>query len=657
MLRHVLRWRFETPQMEAEFQAQMAEFVGKTVNVWCLLLFLFFAVLEGLWFMMPRTTFVVTLPYVIVLLLLLCLFLLTNLVPGTRRYISTVLPLVCTAIFALVGWAAHRSVAQSTRNALDLALVRTGALLEGQPEAQAELAGYVRDQLSRKVWYIMMLIMFVSVDALRLTGGTTHNAFYVHVMPLVVIIVTTFCSDQVSRHSIDVISIAVLFAVYAAVSSVHMLMTFRDRFHVDYQLRQRLEKETEMMEVAKNVEVAQRQASQKADSMLNHILKNILADAHGCIDLFFGQRDNVGEAEGHLRRAQESLERGMRWCKKRQVMVQVHSGDYTPILAPVSLRKLVDGVMYGRDIVVDIPDVTVYIDSLLCEVVLDNAISNAFRHGDGALGPVSLVIITDLGKDRSLRLTFSLTNYVSRAQALSAEFVAQLTAGGDVAGLTCTPALSGHLGLRHMFMAAAAHGMAASLEQVGDLVVFAAELEVDTDDGVEHPPSSPSLASLAAAPFPPGVCILCLDDSDIARRVLLHGLTSHVPQAVSCAYGATREEVAAFETAALAGADLLILDQHLEYPHVTLYGTDTAQRLRRAGYPGVICVRSANATPEDEALYRRCGADCMIGKDVPLRDMVTTLQLAFHHHAQLPPTAPAATPPKVIGTPPPLSTP
>lgn len=41
---------------------------------------------------------------------------------------------------------------------------------------------------------------------------------------------------------------------------------------------------------------------------------------------------------------------------------------------------------------------------------------------------------------------------------------------------------------------------------------------------------------------------------------------------------------------------------------MTLYGTDTAQRLRRAGYPGVICVRSANATPEDEALYRRCGA-------------------------------------------------
>lgn len=35
----------------------------------------------------------------------------------------------------------------------------------------------------------MILIMYVTVDALRLTG-TTHNAFYVHVMPVLTIVVT-----------------------------------------------------------------------------------------------------------------------------------------------------------------------------------------------------------------------------------------------------------------------------------------------------------------------------------------------------------------------------------------------------------------------------------------------------------------------------------
>eukprot|EP00667_Euglena_gracilis_P008584 EG_transcript_8698 len=552
MLRHFRRWRFETPQVEAEFQAQMDVFVGKTFSVWCILLFLLFAVLEGLLFMGSRTDIFMALPYMLVLILLLCLFLLTNLVPATRRGIPTVLPLVCIAIFVLVGWAVHRIVGQATQNALDLSLVRTVALLQGQVEAQAELTGYVRDQLSRKVWYYAMLVMFVTVDALRLTG-TTHNAFYVHVVPLLVIVVTTYSSTEVSRNSIEVISVAVIFAVYTAVSSIHMLMMFRDRFRVDYQLRQRMAREAQLMEVAKDVEVAQREASQKADSMLNHILKNIMADAHGCIELFLGQHDGVDGPEGHLRKAQESLERGMRWCKKRQVMVQVNSGDYTPVLAPVSLQKLINGLTYGRDIVVDIPDVVVYVDSLLCEVVLDNAISNAYRHGDTSLGPVSLVVITDLGRERSLHLTFSLTNYVTQGvEAVPPELMAHLTAGHGITGLAGIPALSDHLGLRHMFMAAAAHGMEASLEQVGNLVVFTASLEVDTEHAVgpKDALATPS-TSFPAAPFPTDLRVLCLDDSEIARRVLLHGLAAHAPQAVSQAYGATRDEVAAFEAAAL----------------------------------------------------------------------------------------------------------
>eukprot|EP00667_Euglena_gracilis_P002544 EG_transcript_2547 len=633
MLRHFRRWQFEVPQMEVEFQAQMCVFVGKAFNVWCIFLFLLFVSLEGMSFLLPNSSFPGSLPYLLVLILLLCFFLVTNLIPATQRYISTTLPLVCTVICAIVGWSVHRTVAQMQRNAVDLSLVHTMALVQGQAQAEAELLGYLQEQLSRKLWYRMILIMYVTVDALRLTG-TTHNAFYVHVMPVLTIVVTTYCSDVVSQKAIEVVSMAAIITVYTAVSSIHMLMMHRDRFRIDYQLRQQMAQEAELMAAARNGEVAQRQASQKADSMLNHILKNIMADAHGCIDLFLGQQNgSVDGAEGHLHQAQESLERGMRWCKKRQVMVQVNSGNYTPVLAPVNLRKLVDGMMYGREIVVDIPDVTVHIDSLLCEVVLDNAISNAFRHGDCTRGPVSLVVIADVGEERPLHLTFSLTNYVSDGQCLSPDFVAQLAAGhADACSPAKAPALSGHLGLRHMFMAAAAHGMAASLEQVGNLVVFTASLDVDTDDvavpGATLRPRNPSLPAPLAA-FPPGLRILCLDDSDIARRVLLHGLATHAPQASSAAFGATQEDVATFEAAALRGADVLILDQHLDYQGAIVYGTDVARRLRCAGYAGFICVRSANATEEDEAEYRRCGADCMIGKDVPLRETVEVLQRAY----------------------------
>lgn len=33
--------------------------------------------------------------------------------------------------------------------------------------------------------------------------------------------------------------------------------------------------------------------------------------------------------------------------------------------------------------------------------------------------------------------------------------------------------------------------------------------------------------------------------------------------------------------------DVVILDQHLDYPHGTVFGTDIAQQLRRRGYAGL----------------------------------------------------------------------
>eukprot|EP00668_Euglena_longa_P027935 GGOE01034992.1.p1 GENE.GGOE01034992.1~~GGOE01034992.1.p1 ORF type:complete len:683 (-),score=239.65 GGOE01034992.1:312-2279(-) len=623
--------------MEAEFQAQMDAFVGKTFTVWGSFLFLLFSLLLVRCYTYPRATFMSALPYVLILILLFCFLTLTNCYPSSKRFIPTVLPLVCTAIVGLIAWAVHVLVKQCLHNALDLTLANTMELIAGNAEAERELTSFARNQLSKRLWYFSLLFMYVSVDALRLTG-TTHNALYVHLTPLIFIAMVTYCSDEISNDSTEVLCTAVVFTLFTIMSSLHMLMTFRDRYHVDHQLRQRMAKEAEMMGVAKDVEVAQRQASQKADTMLNHILKNIMAEAHGCIDLFFGQRDGEGGADDHLHRAQESLERGMRWCKKRQVMVQVNSGDYTPILAPTNLRKLVDGIVYGRDITVDTTDVTVCLDSLLCEVVLDNAISNAFRHGDMTLGPISLVVSTRHGCEHPLEVTFTLTNYVPEDHPpVTPEVVKQLAAGNDV-GLANVPALSDHLGLRHMFMAAEAHGMTTSLEQVDNLVMFTASLEVDLDDGAEaqavSATTSAPLVPSSVASFPPGLRIICLDDSEIARRVLIHGFATHAPQTICQAYGATVDELVDFQSAALSRANIVVLDQHLDYHHVIIYGTDIAQCLRQAGYGGFICVRSANATDEDELLYLRCGADCTIGKDIPLRDMVRALELAYEKHMQ-----------------------
>eukprot|EP00667_Euglena_gracilis_P003350 EG_transcript_3360 len=634
MLWRFRRWRFESPEMEAEFQAQMDMFVCRAFNVCCALLFLLFSVLLALRYtLVPNTPFIICLPHLVVLLVLVGLLLLSHCVPASQRYIPTVLPLLCTFIIGTIAWSVDGMVGQTVDLAMSYHLRHVLSLTAGNAEAQTELERFARSVISREVWYIAMLVMYIIVDVLRLTG-TTHAALYVHLMPIIAIAVTTYCSAQIAQDSIEVMGLAVIVVVHTATSSVHMLVMFRDRFRFDYQLRQRMVQEAQLMEAAKDAELAQRQASQKADSMLNHILKNVMSEAHGCIDLFFGHREAEALAFSHLRQAQEILERGMRWCKKRQVMVQVNSGNYTPAFAPARLRQLVDGVVSGRGIAMEVPDVVVVVDSLLCEVVLDNAISNALRHGDPSLGPVSLVVTAGPGKQRPLQLTFTLTNYTASELQVTPELIEHVAAGHVCSGLGHAPVLSDHLGLRHMFLAAAAHGMAASLEQVGNLVIFSATLEVDIchktnpGSGEAASPALPSALPQATA-FRPGLQILCLDDSEIARRMLLHGFAAHASQASCRAYGANADDVATFEDAALAGADICILDQHLDYPHVTLYGTDIAQRLRRAGYSGFICVRSANATETDEAEYLRCGADCMIGKDIPLGDLVGALQEAY----------------------------
>lgn len=53
----------------------------------------------------------------------------------------------------------HRFVGLSIQSAMESSLVRTVALLHGQPEAQAELLSYVQEQLSRgcsSLWYAVV---------------------------------------------------------------------------------------------------------------------------------------------------------------------------------------------------------------------------------------------------------------------------------------------------------------------------------------------------------------------------------------------------------------------------------------------------------------------------------------------------------------------
>ena len=88
-------------------------------------------------------------------------------------------------------------------------------------------------------------------------------------------------------------------------------------------------------------------ASRQADSILNHTLKNTMADAASDIELFL--EDGV-VGEGHLRRAAASLWRGMRSCLNRQAYLHLVAGKYSVSLLSTNLAKFARELTTGRNV-------------------------------------------------------------------------------------------------------------------------------------------------------------------------------------------------------------------------------------------------------------------------------------------------------------------
>ena len=70
------------------------------------------------------------------------------------------------------------------------------------------------------------------------------------------------------------------------------------------------------------------ESSRKADSILNHTLKNYMAGGAGEIKLFLYRFDGDDPMYAELHSATTCLQRGMRACRQRQAYLQLASGDY-----------------------------------------------------------------------------------------------------------------------------------------------------------------------------------------------------------------------------------------------------------------------------------------------------------------------------------------
>ena len=287
--------------------------------------------------------------------------------------------------------------------------------------------------------------------------------------------------------------------------------------------------------------------------------------------------------------------------------------------------EFVKELTYGRSVALSVPNFTVFLDKTLCTLILDNALSNAFKHGFPENQDVRLTVHRRAARPGAVRLAFTLANRKHPARpTITADYVNQVLSGQALPEREAS-AMSDQIGLQHLLLAAEAHHMTVSLEQHGQHVCFEAEAEVQLVDSQQPAVNAVSGPNLAL--FPPELHICCLDDSAQARRLLEFNLKKWAGSQNVHVFGQTHAEVAQFTDMALRHGDIAVLDQHLEYGGDTnILGTDVVETLVAKGFAGLICMRSANNASEDAAMYRAAGAHCVFGKEVAMKQMIEEIK-------------------------------
>eukprot|EP00668_Euglena_longa_P009254 GGOE01011164.1.p1 GENE.GGOE01011164.1~~GGOE01011164.1.p1 ORF type:complete len:716 (-),score=171.62 GGOE01011164.1:322-2370(-) len=623
--------------MEAEFRLSEAQYQASFISFWILLSTFFWAV--GLpvrcakfgWFSHPDFAFSIH----FIPIIGLGIFCGAIQVPRLKPYTYSLLCVASLCMIAWSMWSAHLLVQEEISMAVSGDLAGVFGVVRQNPGALAALRNYIVREQSRKYLWCEIITNFLQLNLLQFLGLTFASTAVFISLP-VSLCILSYASRIMSNSTTEILIMSIIIVIYTCGLSYHMAKNRRRQFLLGYQLQRTLEKEAAALREAAQQEAALKEASQEADTILNHLLKNVMADAAGCIHLFLQTVPSLDVPPPDLVQATECLERGVAWCRRRQAILRMANGKYVPQLCDVDLGHFCRGLLQGRPIDAQFPDAIVTIDPMLCEVVLENALTNAHRHSHpqnpglrftASLTPIPGAVSPNTSTFQR-QLTFAVMNRVHPSRPpLTPELVARLLNGEEMPLDSSSPKLSEHLGMQHLCQAARVHGMTLHLEQVGEEVRLEACLEVTMRLASSAPlvALSPSTSSA----MPQNLRVFCIDDSPIARRLLIHTLSRGPLHASVIAFGETADEVSDFVEQALEAADIVILDYHLDYKHIMFRGTDLLRTLLDRGFQGLGCIRSSNVTPFDETMFTLAGAHCCIGKDVHPQAMITALTAAY----------------------------
>ena len=398
----------------------------------------------------------------------------------------------------------------------------------------------------------------------------------------------------------------------------------------------KIEHQRQVLQETQQRALAYQRAAQKADGVLNHILKNNVVDAQTCIELFF-----KGDPQAVLEHARDLLFRSTWWCRLREAVLRIVEGTYVKAVRNVSLPQFCSDLLVGRPgITLDCPSVTALLDPIACNIVLDNAITNALRHGctenqelklkvavsnHGSSGALSFILINRAKADKPPLDSWSASND-------GAAHASAPSPNPNPAGVYQYESVSTGLGLQHITLVASVCDMSAELWQEDAYVYFRLHMDSQVSECIATERGPTATTADITRCFPPNVHVLCIDDSPIARKAFQSILPNEIPGSVIQVFGKTLTDVAVFKRAVAERCDIAIVDQNLTFPGAEVKGTDLIKELLAAGYEGLACVRSANCTDADQKEYLECGAHCAIDKNVRWPEMVQLLGNAYANH-------------------------
>jgi len=509
--------------------------------------------------------------------------------------------------------------------------------------------------------FFLMAVLVAGTSFIMTSVAATPLCNALFLVATTVVIVVSPDSDGIFC-SRAILSLIWLFALnWIQASQAHQQFFIRLRYNTDRTEKAHCEaavcaalneKERSQAELM----LEQRRHESQAYAAVNHCAKRVMHDTVGWMEAIQQEivvneaNDNKSGCSSWLIKVDEIVNQvlaenrnGAAKCKLVLVRQQIAEGTYTPHPIPQNIRTWLRELYASIDIEVQdsIPQ-WISFDTLLLDICLDNAISNAYSHGKES-GRIGMQV-----QLTGLRLTFLLHNEPgenhAKARILQAELQASSSGQHDLlqsklyAENQIGSSASTFLGLGEISQAAAIMGAAATLRYEEDRVVFKLETQLDSTSLV------PAATDIELPPLPKEVILICADDDKLPRAGY-QGLRKKLglPNERCLILGERHVEVKNLAQTVLdigrRHSDrnvVCIFDQNMDnYAEGKFLGTTITANLRKSRFQGTIFIRSANDSVSDIATYRESGATGCLSKTCSMKDLAKDLMIKTYNALQM----------------------